>query len=101
MEAAGGGGGGGLVDPAALEQAIGYSEAGVAGKVAEAKALMVGYLPEAATQAILFAPIRTNVLDALGQLETLLNAVDAPRRAGVAGRLSKLAEAVGALPGDE
>ena len=90
----GGGGGGGSLDPAALEAAVARAEAGVEGKVAKARELMGGYLPEAATQAILFAPIRNNVLDALGQLETLLNALDAPSRAGFAARLAKLAASV-------
>ena len=31
------------------------------------------YLPEPTTQAILFSPIRANVLEALGQLQTMLN----------------------------
>ena len=56
-----------------------------------------------ATQAILFAPIRTNVLDVLGQLETLINAVEisAPKRAGFEPeRLAKLAAAVNAMAGD-
>ena len=35
---------------------------------------MVGHLPEPSTQAILFAPIKATVLEALGQLQTALNA---------------------------
>ena len=53
---------------------ISRAEEGVNGELSRAHGLMVKYLPEKATQVILFGPIRANVLDALGQLETLINA---------------------------
>jgi len=41
--------------------------------LARAHELTRRYLPEPTTQAILFSPIRANVLEALGQLQTMLN----------------------------
>ncbi|KAL3907244.1 MAG: hypothetical protein SGPRY_010245, partial [Prymnesium sp.] len=41
-----------------------------------AHALMVRYLPDPSTQGILFTPVKTNVMDAFGQLQTLVNAME-------------------------
>eukprot|EP00966_Prymnesium_polylepis_P239603 5541211-Prymnesium_polylepis.1 len=40
---------------------------------------MVSYLPDEATHAILFTPVKTNIFEAFGQLQTLASAVRGPR----------------------
>ena len=101
------------LQPAAVAAAVAKAEAGVSGELRAACLLMARYLPERATQGILFGPIRASVLDALGQLETLINAeeLSMPQKVKVAAeeeaaaaeeeswsaRLSRLAEQVNAL----
>ena len=80
--------------------AVAKAEAGVHGELKRAHELMTRYLPEAQTQEILFAPVRANVLDALGQLETLLHAAGlavADRNGCEPERLMALSEAVDAM----
>lgn len=67
-----------------------------------AHAPMAAYLPEPSTRAILFAPIRAAIMDALGQLQTILNAFEltAPKTLILKPeRLSLLAAAIDALGG--
>ena len=108
--AAGDGGTGSGAGPAAataltaagVAAAVAAAEEGVNGEVARAHALMAAYLPEPSTQSILFSPIRESIIDALGQLQTLMNAVEltAPQRAGFEPeRLARLAAAIDAMAG--
>ena len=85
------------LDMKVVAAAVEKAEAGVHGELATAHQLMTAYLPEAQTHEILFAPVRTNVLDALGQLETLIHAagLTAAERVGCeTERLTKLSAAV-------
>ena len=85
------------LDMKVVAAAVEKAEAGVHGELANAHQLMTAYLPEAQTHEILFAPVRTNVLDALGQLETLIHAagLTAAERVGCeTERLTKLSAAV-------
>ena len=102
------------LQPAAVAAAVSKAEAGVRGELRRARNLMAQYLPEKATQGILFGPIRANVLDALGQLETLIHAQElaTPQRTSAPGaandaakppleawpeRLARIAEEVNAM----
>ena len=104
----GGGGGAGAAPPpnkldiSAVAAAVAKAEAGVHGELSTAHELMTRYLPEPQTQEILFAPVRTNVLDALGQLETLLHAAGltpSERNGCETERLTRLSAAVDAMGG--
>lgn len=105
--AATGGGSGGAsgaskIDLKAVATAVSKVEEGVHGELTRSYTLMRSYLPEPQTQDILFTPVRTNVLDALGQLETLLHAsgVTPSERAGCeTERLTKLSAALDAMGG--
>ena len=67
-----------LLDPIQVAAALDAAEGGVQGEVTRCRRLMAEYLPEPATQQILFGPIRSQILDTLGQVETLVNATDLP-----------------------
>lgn len=60
----------------ALRAALDAVDSSLRDSLEPAHELTRRYLPEPATQAILFSPIRTNVLEALGQLQTLLNGLE-------------------------
>jgi hypothetical protein len=88
-------------DPA-IEAAMTQAEQGLEAGLRPAYALMAAYLPEPSTRAILFAPIRAAIIDALGQLQTILNAFELTAPKGLSlkpERLSRLAAAVDALGG--
>ena len=88
-------------DPA-IEAAMAQAEQGLEAGLRPAYALMAAYLPEPSTRAILFAPIRAAIMDALGQLQTILNAFEltAPKTLILKPeRLSLLAAAIDALGG--
>ena len=87
---------------AAVGAAVAATEKAVEGELRTACSLMAAYLPEASTRAILFAPIRSTILEALGELQTLINAIElsTPGKCLVEpGRLSRLAGAIDALGG--
>jgi len=67
-----------LPSASAIAAAFDEAEAGMDG-VERAHALMHIYLPDPSTQAILFGPIRTNLLEAFGQVQTLFNALGQKR----------------------
>ena len=86
----------------AVPAAITAAEKGVQAELREACGLMAAFLPEPSTRAILFAPIRSAILEALGQLQTILNALElaAPSKVPIEPeRLSRLAAAVDELGG--
>mgnify|MGYP001186893806 CR=1 FL=1 len=60
---------------AAIEQGFVKAERAIAEVVQPAHRLLSLYLPEKSTQAILFGPIKTALLEALGLLQTLFNVV--------------------------
>ena len=60
-----------------LEAALKQAEAALVDKVTPACELARAAFPEASTHGILFAPIKTSIVDVLGQLQTLLNAAGA------------------------
>ena len=91
------------LDLPAVAAAVAKAEGGVHGELQRSHALMRAYLPEPQTQEILFAPVLASVLDALGQLETLLHAAgvsDAERAGFETERLTKLSMAVDAMAED-
>ena len=78
----------------ALRAALDAVDMALRDGLAPVQELTCRYLPEPTTQAILFSPIRANVLEALGQLQTMLNTPDvsAAQRVplDVAGKLAEL-----------
>lgn len=89
---------------AALDAAVTAAEKAAHGELRDVCALMAAYLPEPSTRMILFAPVRAAIVDALGQLQTLLNAIEltSQRPASIKPeRLSALAGVVDALAASE
>ncbi|KAL1520628.1 hypothetical protein AB1Y20_022202 [Prymnesium parvum] len=61
--------------------ALSRAEKATEAELLPAHALMVQYLPDPSTQGILFSPVKTNVMEAFGQLQTLVNAMElSPQR---------------------
>jgi hypothetical protein len=95
--------------PAAIDAAVAASEAAVRGALTKAHAQMVAHLPEPSTHAILFAPVKANVLEAVDQLQTVLHVLELAAAgptmlkaaaANAIGRLGQIASALEALDAD-